>query len=359
MVFFFAGQYAIVFFISLISSFRRRVLPFVYPVAFLVLFLFTASRSLRVTRDDAVYVKYFEMLTVRDDYWREVNHLAYFEPAFYLVPWTAKALGGRRYYVPISFAIFAFLGVYFKFRSFKYSNSFFLSTILYASSFYLLHEMTQIRIGVSTGLLMCSLKYVYHRQFSGFLRLVMAACFFHYASLLFLPVYLLSPQRMRWRLYLIILIAAMGLALSGNDLLHMVDISGVSEKVKSYNALKNEAGYNKLNVFSYNFLINYGLCLFLLFRAKALMQHNPYTILLVKVNILSVCSLVAFSSIPVFAARINELFGVANILLFPVLIYCFRQKSVAYAFIFGYSLLNFYNFVVRNNIFYEYSVWWI
>jgi hypothetical protein len=253
----------------------------------------------------------------------------------------------------------ALLGVSLKIEGASYlSNSFFLTIILYVTSLFLLHEMTQIRVGVAAGILCLSLKSVYERKLGRFLLFILAACFFHYSSLLFVVVYFLNPHTFNKTLFISAIIAGCVLGIIQFNIFGPGLLSIFSNtKVEIYNKFAKRDAQN-WNIWNFGFLINLALTLLLAFYADIIQQYNKYAYLMVKIAVLSIMSYLLFSGIPILALRSSELYGIVQIFLYPSIIYIFRNKLIGYAILISISMFNFYIYFYYSKIISPYHTWW-
>jgi hypothetical protein len=122
----------------------------------------------------------------------EAGGIERFEPSFTVISKIAKSIHDSPYTL---FVIYAILGVSIKILSMrKLSSFFYLSIIVYLSNFFILNELIQIRAGVAAGILLFATKYIYERNFPYFIILCGIATLFHYSSVVFIPLYLVSIQ---------------------------------------------------------------------------------------------------------------------------------------------------------------------
>lgn len=352
----FCLHYFVTFTFSFLTSLKEKSRTWVMPIVFLILFLFAGSRGLHVDRDYTTYITYFDGLLGNDINYFTLENIAFCEPAFYFIPYFCKLLIGQNYYY-LTFSIFAFLGVYCKLRSFYLSNSWFLSSIIYLSSFFLLHEMTQVRVGVSTGILLLSIRSIVDRNFPKFIGFILLGCLFHYSSLLFIVAYFIGEKSVNRWLYGGLLTVSILLGLMHKDLLGVIDISFVSDKVAIY-LEHNKSGTFKINVWNYGFIINMLFALVFLLKLEHFTAKNRYFPILYKLHVISIFTFVSLSSVPVFAFRISEVFGVVQFCLFPCIIFLFDKRFVGYLFIILLSLVNFYNSIFNEKLFSDYYTWW-
>lgn len=352
----FVFQYLFTVAVSLLHSFSQKHRRALYVAVFFILFFFAASRGQYVGRDYGVYTEIFGEFISSRNYFTAEN-IAFYEPAFFIIPAIARLIFGTGYIIA-SFVFFAFLGVFFKLKATYLSNSFFLSVALYAGSFFLLHEMTQIRVGVASGILLMGIRYIKQKNLGKFLLIILCACFFHYSSILFLPVYFLSDKPIFRIKYVILLILAYAIAISKINVLEVVNLGSLSPKLELYNKLANKGQNANINIFNIGSLVNVFILLILLSRANFLANFNKYFILMFKIYFLSIFLYLILSPMPVLAIRTSELFGTVQYCLIPSLIYLFDRKEIGYYIGIFVSIVAFFLYVFYTKIFNKYQVWW-
>ena len=236
-------------------------------------------------------------------------------------------------YLPV-FVTYALLGVGFKYlgiRNLTKLTAF--SLAIYVSYFYSLHELTQIRAGVASGIGLVSFRYIYDRKLLPFLISIAAAASFHVSALLYLPLYLLDSGKIRCS-YGIgggLFICLFGQLLETELLkffLNHVPIEMLQDKLLGYG--DNGAKGIDVVVFSSNMAIfSYlQLGLFILFSGR-LRQYNKYYCLLLKIYMVGFAVRFIFSSIvPELGNRGSEMFMVVSIVLIPMLVYCVKPRAV-------------------------------
>lgn len=265
------------------------------------------------------------------------NSILFIEPSFLIISGLVKFCFQSN--VIFLFGIYAFLGVSLKFFGIKQlSNLYFFSILIYLSNYFILHEMTQIRSGVATGILLISIKPMFNRNLLGFLLLVILAFFFHYSSILFLPFYLLSSEKINSFIYsfsLILTYLLHFLNIHFSSLLSLFHSEALSYKLDIYkhNLLSEVHVLNPIQVF------RVCLGLFLLWKKDLIIEHNKYFFLLLKIYFFGLCSLVAFADLSAFADRTSELFMVVEVILFPMIIYTIKESVFAFFLSISISLV--------------------
>lgn len=345
--------------LAFLTTFSRKYNRLILFALFCFLFVFAGFRDIYVDRDYSTYVRNVQKLLGENIEYTKIENILFVEPAYFFIPYFSSIFWGSNYYLGM-FAIFAFLGVWAKLKSFYLSNSTFLSVLLYVSGYFFLHEMTQIRTGVAAGIVLLGFRYIYERRFFLYLLHIVAACTFHYSSILFIPIYFLNTKTLNKTIWYSIIAITMMLVITRVDAVHILEnYFGFIDKVKVYLiATKEKASAAPKYIISKEWLISLMLTIAFLYKSEILKEKNKYFILLLKVNIISILSLVLFSSIPVFANRIYELFGIVQIVLYPCAIFLFREKHIGYLIVALISMRNFCNMIYDEAILNPYKSWW-
>ncbi len=346
-------QYFIVFFISFLTSFKRHSEKYIAIIIYALLVILPVLKGAHVDRDFSVYQYYFQNI-IKIDYVGE--KIFYYEPINYILPFIANKINSQ-YFVHISLGIMTLIGVYLKLKSFDISNSFFLSVALYLTNFYLLHEWTQLRSGISSGIFLLSIKHIYNRDPIKYARNMFFACMFHYSSVLYLPLYFFSGEKINTRIYLIIIIIFSLLSILNIGILD-VGIFSFIPKIQAYLELMDKGVFDELNIWNNpGFMINYIITLFILINIRNLKNYNKYAILLVKINIISILLYIFLAPLPAVATRASQMLGVVQLCLFPIVIFSFKEKWVPYFVIISVSLIYFYNHYIRLELLHAYNTW--
>ena len=244
------------------------------------------------------------------------------EPSFKAISYLVSHLTDNIRYL---FLIFAFLGVAVKLKAISTLSKFvLLSLAVYASNFYLLHEMTQIRAGVAAGFLLLSVKPNIERDLRKFLLFAVLGFLFHYSAILILPLWFL-PKKINVRVLALSILFGYASYFIGLDFVKIIPIPGIQEKIEIYMSMQ-EVNDDKINVFGYLYLLRIAVFYVLLFNYKALAQKSQYFPLLITIYAISLTLFTVFGSIPAFSSRLSELFGVVEIILIPLLAYLFRLR---------------------------------
>lgn len=306
------GLFSLVAFIPPENGYYKIIIFFGLGI---ILVFAAALREIGVDRDSVLYEEMFNNYDV-----------SMVEPSFRLISdFIHTYLESNIIYL---FFLYAIFGVFTKlFAITELTKLWFLSLVIYLSNFFIIQELTTIRAGVASGFLMLCIKPIYDRDWKRFLLFVIIAIFFHYSALVILPLWFLgNVPRKQWLLmsipvgYLIYF--------SGINLVGVIPIPGVQEKLEMYKQLQ-ELGDEKsttINVFNLLFLARIVIFYFLLWKYELIVSNNKYFPLLMKIYCLGLVVFLVFSTMPVVAFRINELFIVVEIILIPLLFYAFTPR---------------------------------
>ena len=268
-------------------------------------------------------------------------------------------------YVVAIMLFFAFTSVTLKIISIKHlSINPYLVILFYYSHYFLLHEMTQIRIGFASAIFFISLIFYLKGKRKVFILMILLAAFFQYSAILYLIVLLFNTKYFNKYIYSIILLLSVILGFLKIPLLNFLgsfDLSLISSRIGDYVGILESGNAQSINVFNTLNLLNIGCCLyFIIFiPMQRLIADKPLNIFL-KCNVLSIFLLSFLSGVPNLAFRFSELFGVVSIFTFAslakylpfsklnILITVIIASIVFYIIVFHLELLNPYYIVHFN-----------
>lgn len=233
--------------------------------------------------------------------------------------------------VILLFIIYAFLGVTLKLIAIsKLSKLWFLSLIFYISYYYIVQDLIQIRAAVATGFVLLSIKPLYDRKFLPFFLFFLCAFFFHYSAIVILPLWFLSKKKGK-SIFLASLIplSYVFFFLGLNFILNLVPIPAIQEKILLYKSLQELGEHNTINVFNIKFLLKVILFYIFLWKADTLVGYNKYIYLLIKIYGISLFVFPALAFLPILSYRMNEIYGIVEIILFPLLIYTANPRFLS------------------------------
>lgn len=335
--------YIIFFAILILAVFRdlfflnQRICLF---FCFVVLVLFAGLRDVDVSKDGENYVAGFQTMGPPLEYFTNFDDWFFFEPTYYLFP-SILRIAFPVLYVFLVFVLFAIIGVHVNLNGlFRLSLFPILSVVVYYSHNYLLHELTQIRVGVACGFLLLSTYYHYHKNRFAFVISIMVALLFHYVALLTSLIFFLKSSTFSRKKALFILFGAMAIAVVRSDLLItpllQLNFVFILKLVKTLQGMDEER--NAINIFNVAFLMNFAILIWVVLKAHVIKKKNKYAYLAIKIHMLSVVLYFLFSAISMVAFRLYEFFGIISIITVPFVVHTFRIKIFSYCVVFFYAL---------------------
>lgn len=330
--------------VSFFDSDRREKEPYVmwmYAGAVLLLFLMAGFRPIGIDNDSNTYLSYYEGTSVD-----EIVDLV--EPSFTLIAGFARLVGDAR----VIFVIYALLAIPLMAAGLvRLSCFWFLSLLIWSSHYFLIQDMTQIRVAVSTAAFIFSLKYLIAGQRWRYLGWMLVACFFHFSAILLVPFALLTARRLTtfYRLVLCALpLLFYGLYVSGVDILVQLPIPLLQEKLELYEMVRDQgiAG-DEINVFNAYALIRLFTYYMLLWKYDIVVKAFEGATVLLKIMCFSICFYAGLAFLPALAIRGSEVCGVVDIVLIPCLVYTVKPAWAGRALVALFGLvLFFYNIYV-------------
>jgi hypothetical protein len=313
----------------------------------LILVLFAGFREIGFDRDSknyAIIIQSINSLSFSD--------LNFFEkePSFYLFAYVANWLFSDA--VRGTFVIYALFGIALKIIGiYRLSRIPLLSVIFYISSYYILHELTQIRVGVASAIFLLAIPDIVNKDSKAYMIKTIFAIFFHYSAIIMLPLYLIVKMN-KWFYYIIPIFglfiymeknAVLDFIIANTFLLNYIP-SFLSYKPIYYLDLVQRGitglstEINIFDIYHCSLLIIYYFCIINYNRFKSMRD-----IVLIKILGLSLFTFYFFSFVPVLAVRISEFLGIVIIILLISIVHIFKQKKLIILLILFYSLIRLYS----------------
>lgn len=356
------AYYIVFLLVAMYALFNYKLTPKSKQISYyligVLLFLFAAMRGLNVDFDYKTYLSIYNdktetlqgLFSSPSQFFRELE----FEPSMLLLFSTVKTFFYNGFQLVIIF--YAFLSVSLKMKAIPKMTEFVpYSILLFFSSIYLLQDFTQIRAAVASGFLLLSIPHIVDRDFKKFAKYVLLAMLFHYSAIVLAPLYFLNTKKIDKAVYIGLMIIAIILAVTKFtpfDFILKFDLGIYTDKIKTY-LIGQQWEKREINIFNFSIIIQIALSLFFIFSAEK--TDNKYAVILTKIYALGVVIFYLFSSAPVIAFRLSDLFGMVQIILIPYIFYLIRPKFVAELVIVLIALAFFLNQVLINPILHPYK----
>jgi len=301
-----------------IFDFKNAIVKNVIAISICVILILVAG--LREKGIDSDYYVY-------RNFWRTRNLLGNVEYSFYVLRnFIKNTLGLNFQFLLLSFA---FLGVSAKVSAIRLIAPFLWGSILiYFSHYFILHEFTQIRIGVATGFVLFSIYFLSEKKYILYSTFALIAIFFHQSCVVVLLFPLIKNARTNILIFTLLIPIGYVLYFLNTYLNINIPIPGLQEKIDLYEEA-TESGFlkdSKINAFNSLFLIRVSVFYILFFYSKKISPFFPGFYIFLKIYALSLFSFLFFNKIPVFSFRLQELLGVVEIVLIPTIIFLFPDK---------------------------------
>jgi len=306
------------------------------------LFFIAGFRPVGVDRDSEGYASLIHSFITTHKY-----NLIRTEPFFYLIINVSKFL-----FDDVArgvFILYALLGVSLKLYAIKKISSFpLLSLIVYFCFYFVLHEMTQIRVGVAASIFLLAIPDIVNKNLKSFLIKTTLATLFHYVSIIMLFIYLINSKHNKQLFYLFLPLIGILLSFSNVGKFFLTSIVNflpgfMSYKIDLYLNAQKIGMHNEINVF------NIYYCSLLIIYYFAIINMNKFKkeidILQIKIIGWMLFSIYFFSFLPVLAFRISEFLGVSLIFFLPDIISIVREKYFISSVVFFYSIAALFNYI--------------
>lgn len=314
--------YVLYFIFIAILAIQYQFTPFksnILLIIVVILLAFLAGfQDVSVSRDHQSYQDTFDNIYEITD--NGFYYLLTFEPGFVVIVIFFRKLFEFNYGIAIML-FYALASLTLKVFTIKrLSINPYLTLLFYFSYFFLIHEMTQIRIALASGIFLISLIPFINGKRGTFVALVLLATCFHFSAIFYLALLIFDSKKLNKKLYLGLILLSIILAIIKLPLLSVLgnfDPSEVSGKFNAYVEM-SENGSVAINVFNSLNILNILCCVFLLIWIKKDdLIEDKRLIVFLKCNILSIFLLSFFAGAPAFSMRFSQLFSIAQIFLFP------------------------------------------
>lgn len=340
--------FAILLVVCFLTFFEEKLQKYnhvIYMMLMVVLILFAGLREVGFDRDSENYENYFLNY---DDPLVEMS----VEYSFRLL---SRLLSSVFDDVHVIFLLYALVGVMLKMLAFRrLSEFFYLPVAIYIGYYYLLHDLTQIRASVVSGLTLFAILLISEGRRREAFGLLLISCLFHYSAIILLPTVFLGRQDMsikeRWVWAALVPLGYFTYFLPFN-VVTSIEIPYITGKLELYENLRDKGIVgDEINVFNIVFLVRCAAYLFVLYFYDAIRPSAKCLPVMLKYMGLSVFCFLFFSKLPVMAFRTSELFGIAEIFIFTYIFYTILPKALGKAVVSVIALALFVVYVYVEKI---------
>lgn len=226
----------------------------------------------------------------------------------------------------------------------------FIGLAVYFATYFLLHDMTQVRVSVSSGMFLLSLIALRRGRWLLFVMLNALAMTFHLSSVIGFVALLLRyhPRRYEPLVFALapLLLTAVGIFGIAGGFSAAISSLAPDSRIELYMSLSEQGKYADINLLSIGFLILASLNALLWLRLLG-QDEEPQNLLYLRVFSIGIMCYPLFSSLPVLAFRTSEYLCI--VVLFLVQRYCrFLQYPAASLLVVLYMVSAIYVNIVRD-----------
>jgi len=208
-----------------------------------------------------------------------------------------------------------------------YKKLYIYSIIVYLSNYFILHEMTQIRIGLASALFLLSLDDIINNNIKHYLIKIFIGCLFHYTALIFLPIYFIINRKLSLEQLIKYMIISM-LVLSIIIAVVMYEISDTAyfDRISAYTSGHLSNGtINFLNPLVWFRIV----LLLLLFWSNRRDRTKKLENIIVQMYLFGTGIFFLLFFMPVLALRLSQMFFAIDPIAIPFLIFTVFKRNEA------------------------------
>lgn len=307
-----------------------------------IFILIAALRARGIDRDYGNYIAVFNSVGKPSEYFTHYNSWYSIEPFFYLLPSFAKLIFTSDVYAVPVFFVYAVISVTTLFAVLKKVSILpAISVMHFLAYYYLIHEMTQIRVAVVCALLIWAAYFHYHKKYRSFAIVSCIAALFHFVGLLIPALLLINPRKFSLKLnFSLVGLSLVLIVLKPENIISIfsgINIPFLQKMNAAIEILSKQS--EPISIFNITNLMNVVMTSLLIINHKKLIEISPYAYLFIKMQVLSIFFFGLFSSVNYVAFRISEFWGIASVVTISYFVYCFRSKLEGYIAAVLYSFL--------------------
>ncbi|WP_338512662.1 EpsG family protein [Erwinia aphidicola] len=270
------------------------------------------------------------------------------EPTFIVFSWLDGVFFDSK--IHGLFFMYAFISILINmFAIYKYSEVRLFSLIVYVCLYFVLHNLTQIRVGAAAAMFLLAIPDLISKNKTRYILKILLACMFHFSSIILIPLVFLNNNRLNAKLFVAAPFTVLCFILIAGDmyslLISIFSLFPAPIGPKAVNYILNLQLYGRfdnVNIFSKITLCT--LFFFLIYAISLIRKSTPNESDVIYFKLMSIMLTVFYllSSVPVLASRSFELLGISLIFSLPTLSLKFKQKKLAGLVIILWCFLYFY-----------------
>lgn len=316
---------------------KRYRLPLYLLIGF-ILVLLAGLREVGIDPDSENYEYSYQ------NFFKEAQS-AMIEPSFIFISYILNQITNN---VHAIFLFYAFFAISIKMYMFRImTNRIFATVLIYLSFYYILHELTQIRVGLAASFFFIAIIFLSKKEKKKATITLLIGSIFHYSSLALLPVVFIKNNKIsntKAIVYASLIPLSYIIYFAGlTVLLNPSIIPLIGEKLALYqNSVEKGKMTVGINVFDPAHIVEVILYCYSMYFRKTLEKFSEYTNIILKIISIGLFLHTSLAFLPVLALRISQLYNVVNIILYLNIFYTFKQKWIGTSVIVLISLFLLY-----------------
>ena len=317
------------FAVTVVMAFLEDYLKEIHKIVILavlatLMVLLATTKSIDHTADGTIY----EHIFYNND---EIRTQLTTEPTFLWLSRLVLALGGGLIWM---FLIYALIAIPTKLKAlYGMTPYIFTALIIYIPIYYELHDLIQIRAAAACAFLLLALNPLSNKRYWTATLLMIIAILFHYSSVVFIPFLFIGNRQLGYNSRLVVacvIPACFVIYLMGKDLFSLIPSSILGGKLDYYQKTSEKGEWEMALLYkNVYFMLKVAMMYLCLYFYNHIVENNRLAPLLLNLFLASILSPMLFSTIPVIASRVSDMYGIIDCIVFTFALYLFSPRYLA------------------------------
>ena len=317
------------FAVTVVMAFLEDYLKEIHKIVILavlatLMVLLATTKSIDHTADGTIY----EHIFYNND---EILTQLTTEPTFLWLSRLVLALGGGLIWM---FLIYALIAIPTKLKAlYGMTPYIFTALIIYIPIYYELHDLIQIRAAAACAFLLLALNPLSNKRYWTATLLMIIAILFHYSSVVFIPFLFIGNRQLGYNSRMVVacvIPVCFVIYLMGKDLFSLIPSSILGGKLDYYQKTSEKGEWEMALLYkNVYFMLKVAMMYLCLYFYNHIVENNRLAPLLLNLFLASILSPMLFSTIPVIASRVSDMYGIIDCIVFTFALYLFSPRYLA------------------------------